>query len=274
MELLLIKQAVLVLATAIAAYTDWKKGYIYDWLTLPLIGTGLLLGIWEQQWTGIAFGIGVFAVLYAFYWLGKLGGGDVKLFTGIALLLPFYQDQIFLLQALFFAALGAIAFYSLYYLYRLKKEKIKIKWKENQNEIVKGALFVLLLSVYLYALVQVNGVSAMVAGILWIPFLLAGVFVALEKPIKKHFFSKKVKLEKLEADEAIAIEFTDPKILEKTGLGLKGIIGEKEKQKLKELGIKEVIIYANAPRFGPFIFLGVALALWFPEIVKLFFLRI
>lgn len=274
MELLLIKQAILMLAAAIAAYTDWKKGFIYDWLTLPLIGVGLLLGIWEQNWPGVAFGIGVFAVLYAFYWLGKLGGGDVKLFTGIALLLPFYQNQIFLLPALFFAALGAITFYSLYYLYRLKKEKIKIRWTENQSEIVKGTLFVLLLSVYLYALVQVNGISAMVAGILWIPFLLAGVFVALEKPIKKNFFGKKVKVEELGEDEAIAIEFTSKKILEKTGLGLKGIIGEKEKEKLKELGIKEVMIYANAPRFGPFIFLGVALALWFPEIVKLFFLRI
>ncbi len=274
MELLLIKQAILVLAVGIAAYTDWKKGFIYDWITLPLIGIGFLLGIWEQNWMGIAFGMGVFAVLYAFYWLGKLGGGDVKLFTGIALLMPFYQNQLFLLPALFFAALGAITFYSLYYLYRLKKEKIKIKWKENQTEIAKGILFVLLLSVYLYALVQVNGVSAMVAAILWIPFLLTGVFVALEKPIKKNFFSKKVKLEELEEDEAIAIEFTDKKTLEKTGLGLKGIIGPTEKQKLKEMGIKEVMIYANAPRFGPFIFLGVALALWFPEIVRLFFLRI
>jgi hypothetical protein len=156
----------------------------------------------------------------------------------------------------------------------LKKEKIKIKWKENRNEIVKGILFVLLLTIYLYALVQVNGISAMVAGILWIPFLLAGVFVAMEKPIKKHFFSKKVKLEELEEDEAIALEFTPEKILKETGLGLKGIIGEKEKQKLKKMGIKEVVIYANAPRFGPFIFIGVVLALWFPEIVQLFFLRI
>lgn len=274
MELLLIKQAILVLAVGIAAYTDWKKGFIYDWLTLPLIGIGFLLGTWEQNWMGIAFGMGVFAVLYAFYWLGKLGGGDVKLFTGIALLMPFYQNQLFLLPALFFAALGAITFYSLYYLYRLKKEKIKIKWKENRQNVLKGTLFVILLSIYLAALVQVNGLSATVAGILWIPFLLAGVFVALEKPIKKNFFSKKVKLEELEEDEVIAMEFINKKILEKTGLGLKGIIGEKEKKKLKELGIKEVVIYANAPRFGPFIFLGVTLALWFPEIVRLFFLQI
>jgi hypothetical protein len=83
-----------------------------------------------------------------------------------------------------------------------------------------------------------------------------------------------VKLEELEEDEVIAMEFTDSEILEKTGLGLKGIIGKKEKEKLKEMGIKEVIIYANAPRFGPFIFIGVALGILFPEIISLFFLQI
>jgi Flp pilus assembly protein protease CpaA len=274
MELLLLRQIILLAASAIAGYTDWKTGFIYDWLTLPLVGIGLVLGILEQNWIGIGFGITVFILLYGFYWLGKLGGGDVKLFTGIALMLPFYQNQIFLLPVLFFAALGAITFYSVYYLYRLKKEKIRVEWKKNQSEVLKGILFVALFSIYLFALVQVNGLSEWIAGMLWVPFLLAGVFVALEKPIKKNFFSKKVKLEELEEDEVIAMEFTDSEILEKTGLGLKGIIGKKEKEKLKEMGIKEVIIYANAPRFGPFIFIGVALGILFPEIISLFFLQI
>ncbi|MBU0635394.1 A24 family peptidase, partial [Candidatus Micrarchaeota archaeon] len=245
-----------------------------DWLTMPLIGIGIILNLLSFNWMGLGLGIAVFGLLYALYWLGKLGGGDVKLFTGIAMILPFYQGQIFLIPVLFFAGISAITFYSIYYLIRIWKEKIKVNWKENRDGIIKGTLFGALFTIYFVLLAQVNGLSVLVTTMLWIPFVLASIFVALEKTIKKHFFIATMKVKELEEDEVIALEFTDEKILKSTGLGTKGIIGEKEKQKLKEMGVKEVLIYAHAPKFGPFIFLGVVLSLWFPEIIRVFFLGI
>lgn len=273
LDLILFKQAILVVATAIAAYTDWKTGLILDWLTLPLIGIGMVLNLFEMNWIGIGLGIVVFVFLYALYWLGKLGGGDVKLFTGIALLLPFYNNQFFLIPTLFFAALTAITAYSLYYSFQIFKQKIPLTDIKPKN-IIMAVLFALLFSVYFLVLVQINALSQTVAIAFWVPFLLASVFVGLEPVIKKHFFVQTVALEKLGEDEVIALDMMDSKILEQAGLGIKGVIGEKEKQKLAELGIREVPIYANAPRFGPFIFLGVILALFFPNLVTTLFLPI
>lgn len=274
MEILLLQQGIILLASAIAAFTDWQKGFIYDWNTYPLIGIGLLLQLWQQNWTGIGLGIAVFLALYVFYWLGKLGGGDVKLFTGIALVLPFHQNQFFLLPVLFFAGLGAITFYSIYYLFRLKKDKATIDWKQNRNALVKGLLFAILFSLYFFLLARYNGTSETVAVLLGIPFLLASVFVALEHEIKKRYFISRVKLSELTEEEAIAPEEMEPEILEKSGLGTKGIVGEKEKQKLLELGITEIPIYQHAPKLGPFILVGIVLAIFFPYAIKLFFLGI
>jgi Flp pilus assembly protein protease CpaA len=125
--------ALALLGTAVAAYTDFKTGYIYDWITYPLIAIGIALRLWSQDWLGLGLGIAVFAALYVFYWTGKLGGGDVKLFTGIALVLPFYQDKVFLLNVLFFAALSAMLFYAVYYLYRLWNEHIPLDIDEKQR---------------------------------------------------------------------------------------------------------------------------------------------
>ncbi|MDO8624714.1 MAG: A24 family peptidase, partial [Candidatus Diapherotrites archaeon] len=139
--------ALVAIATAAAAYTDYKTGYIYDHITYPLIAIGVILRLWSQDWMGLGLGIAVFAVLYAFYWTGKLGGGDVKLFTGMALVLPFYQKQIFLLNVLFFAALLALLFYALYYLYKLWKDKIPIKTEGQQrNTAILLAIFALVFS--------------------------------------------------------------------------------------------------------------------------------
>lgn len=79
----------------IAAITDWRSRLINNWLTgtiaiaAPLYwwATGLAL------WPGIAiqFGlaISVFALFAAFFSLGAMGGGDVKLLTALALWMPF-----------------------------------------------------------------------------------------------------------------------------------------------------------------------------------------
>jgi archaeal preflagellin peptidase FlaK len=80
-----------------ASFSDLKRGIIPNKLTFPLIGIGLVLN-------GIYFGflgefysiIGVviitaiiFVLGYVFWKLGAWAGGDVKLFTALAALLPF-----------------------------------------------------------------------------------------------------------------------------------------------------------------------------------------
>jgi len=60
-----------------------------------MILIGAALTIAQQQWANMGLGAGIFLALYAAYKFGKLGGGDVKLFTAIALLNP-VNDPMFL----------------------------------------------------------------------------------------------------------------------------------------------------------------------------------
>ncbi|BDH79370.1 MAG TPA: hypothetical protein GXX31_01800 [Methanothermobacter sp.] len=85
------------LASIYAAYSDLKEGIIPNRLTFPLIGLGILLDavfayqigdpmffVYALIFTGM-----IFLVCYIFWRLGAWAGGDVKLFTGLAALLPF-----------------------------------------------------------------------------------------------------------------------------------------------------------------------------------------
>ncbi|OEC84884.1 MULTISPECIES: A24 family peptidase C-terminal domain-containing protein [Methanobacterium] len=81
-----------------ASYTDLKSGIIQNKLTFSLIGLGIILNavyafmindIWFIV-TGVIFTAVIFALGYIFWKLGAWAGGDVKLFTALAALLPFY----------------------------------------------------------------------------------------------------------------------------------------------------------------------------------------
>lgn len=274
MELIFIQQIALTLATLVAAVTDFKTGLITDWTTYPLVAIGLGISLWTQNWVGIGLAVVVFVFLYGLYYMGKIGGGDVKLFTGMALVLPFYNGHFFLLSALFYAGLTAIIGYTLYYLYKIKKDKHKVVFSENKTSILKGALFFLLFTLYAALLAWINALSVWMAAFLWAALSIGCVFIALETVIKKHYFCKTVAVSELGDDELLATEFTDEKVLKKLNLGIKGVIGSTEKQKLLELGIKKITIYATPPKFGPFIFIGTALALWMPDLLTVLFLRI
>lgn len=261
------------LASALAAYTDWKTGYIYDKITYPLIAIGLLLNVVEQQWLGLGIGAAVFLIGYAFYFAGKIGGGDVKLFSGTALVLPLYGKGIFILNALLVSAVLSVVFFTIYFAgkYLLKKG---FNLKENRQGITNAVLVGAFLVLYFFFILQMNVLSPYSIMFLAVPLLFGLAYVALEKGIRKEFFLQKTKLEKLEEDELLAVEFEEKKTLDLLDLKLKGVLGKKEIEKLEKAGIKEVLVYRNVPRFAPFFFLGCLAAMAFPDLLQLFFLKL
>jgi hypothetical protein len=86
------------LAVCIASYTDLRRRIIPNKLTLPLVVVGIafyvLLGIWRWDlWVAISGALGAaiaFAIGYILWLTGGWAGGDVKLFTALGALLPFY----------------------------------------------------------------------------------------------------------------------------------------------------------------------------------------
>jgi len=94
-----IPAAIALVAACIAIYTDMKERIIPNKLTYPLIGAGIvyymLLGAW--RWDLLTFVSGAlgaalsFVIAYAMWMTGGWAGGDVKFFTALGALLPFYQ---------------------------------------------------------------------------------------------------------------------------------------------------------------------------------------
>lgn len=262
----LIQQTALLIGTTAGAITDTKTGYIYDWITYPMIFVGFILSVMQQQWNNILIAAVLFALLFAAYKLGKLGGGDVKIFAGIALLNP-TNNYMFLATAMLFAAMGAMIFYSAYYTIKYAKKGITLE--ENKKGIQKALLFGAIVIFYLFVLIAMNLIGTASGVMLFIPMLFGLIFIALQEGITKNFFEEKIETKKLEEDEVIA-ERNQKKIFEL--LNGSKLIGEKEKKLLEKHGIKSVYVLRKLPPFGPFILLGIIGALMQPGFFLLLFM--
>lgn len=97
-EIPLLCTVIAVIACFYASYTDLKSGIIQNKLTFPLIGLGIVLNGFYAFMVGdmwliiyaLIFTAGIFVLGYVLWKLGAWAGGDVKLFTALAALLPFY----------------------------------------------------------------------------------------------------------------------------------------------------------------------------------------
>ena len=71
----------------VAAWIDGKQLRVPNWLTFPMVITGLMYSAWEGGWPGLGSGVlGMFVglgCLLPLYAVGGMGAGDVKLMAGI-----------------------------------------------------------------------------------------------------------------------------------------------------------------------------------------------
>jgi prepilin peptidase CpaA len=78
---------VVLLAVSVAAITDVWKFMVHNVLTIPLLLSGLvyhgIVGGWEGFMGSVLGSLCGFAILIAFYVLGGMGAGDVKLLAAL-----------------------------------------------------------------------------------------------------------------------------------------------------------------------------------------------
>lgn len=108
----------------VAAVTDLRKHMIYNEITLPIILAGLVAAIYTSRVPEALLGAAVaFGIIYLCCHLGGMGGGDLKLATGIG----FWFGYPAILHILIAAALISIP-WGILKLARLGKLK---SWAEN-----------------------------------------------------------------------------------------------------------------------------------------------
>lgn len=262
----MIENAPIILAIvgfALAAYTDFKTGYIYDWITYPLIAVGLLLQLWNQNWVVLGIAVAVLGIGTVIYYTGKMGGGDIKLLLGLTLLVPFWNEVFFPIMVLVSSALIAVSVLSVYY--GIKYIQLRVDWKkENENRILPTALYVGVLVLYAFLAIQSHLLGLIQLGIVLVPLTLGIFYYFFENGIRKHFFLEQVMISSLEEDEIIAFDELPKSVQEKLNLGAKRVIETTDLATLEKLDIRKVPVYRHLPRFGPFLLVGLLVSFVIP----------
>jgi len=281
-DILILKIILVVLATGVAAYTDYKTGLIHNWLTLPLMGIGLLILIYESFFAQISLGLNymltviligalIYGVGYFMYKYGKLGGGDIKLFLGIHLILPYYLGQITILWLLIIASLLSVLIVSTYYLFKLK-QKLKLKGMlklllKRKIIALKSILIFIIFLIFIYLFVSKFNASYLYYLIL-IPIIVGLKLMIFEPEVRKYIYLKSKKISELEDGDVLATEFIKKELLIKLKLNGKNILEEADIKNLKkQKGIKLIPIYDSLPRFGPYIFFGLVIVIFFGSFI-------
>ena len=270
MDLLLVGQAFALILCAIAAYFDIRSGIIPDRLNYLFIAIGILINLVAFNLAAFGIAAAVFVFGYLLYLGGKIGGGDVKMFVALALLIPLQNGRVFIIDLLLVASIVALVGVSVYYLVKYARKGIKLE--DNKKNIPFAAIMLLLSAGYVYAFYSFMHASLFFIGLLSIILLCATAFVALERGIRKEFFLEKVSLGKLDEDEIIAYDFIDErtkKIILGEGRVLKGVLGSGEIENLKKAKINEIPVYRSLPKFAPFVLVALVALLAFPNIVEM-----
>lgn len=94
----------------VIARTDQLYSKIYNWVTYPMLISGIILSFFEYNFESFLFIIGSLIVLYFPLWLfveiKYLGGGDAMALLSVVSLMPFYEGwltNIFLVKVILYS---------------------------------------------------------------------------------------------------------------------------------------------------------------------------
>jgi hypothetical protein len=280
----MINIAIALIGTAYSALTDIKTGYVSDPLAHLMIAFGavfVILAYPLQQALWIyAIAVAVFGLGFAAYSFGQIGGGDVKLFTALSLLIPFWPLQMAPIDAALgitpaipnypfivsiFLLSGIIYMFFISIIYLRKIYALGRKIEDFKKKTTMGFVYMLVL-IPLFAYWMTF--SAMMI-ILFFPMALTMLLIPFKDDMVKHFFAMKKKVEDLDDDDVLALECIDEKTIDKLGLWRKTFTPwelKKIKAKAKKAGIRQLTVCENLPKFVPYILAALVLNLLFGDL--------
>ncbi len=283
MEFELLRVVVALVGCIVATYFDlFNKRNIPNWLTYSFVGIGVLVNLWPFSLASVVnvyiVALAVFVFGYLFYKTGQIGGADVLMFTGIALLLP-EQPKAFLFQqqpqvlfsfpfivSLFVSSgflfmLAIVAWFAPKAAGALAEGKIKVK--------TENALYAATILVAYAGLVYVAGgfgfspAYFVVVGVL----IACSAFVVMFREFVMDSMIESVGLKDIEEEDVLAIEKMDEKTVKK--FSLKKLLTIEEIEKLKKTKLKKFPVFKHMPVFLPFVLAGLVLNLLFGDFLAI-----
>jgi Flp pilus assembly protein protease CpaA len=258
---------ILLVFTSIAAYTDYKTGYIYEWNSYSLIILGLILNFivfpFSTNLNIIFIALFIFLFGYIVYYFGKIGGGDIKLFIGIHLILPYYYNQLFILFVLISSSLLCVIIVSIRYLITIFK-KIKLNknlFLKKRKEILKSFLLLIFFIFLLHYSILTSDLPNMLYLAI-IPIFLGLITTIFEEEIREYIYLVNKDIKDLEIGDVLAIDKLSKTKLNKLNIGNRQVLEEKDIKRFKKMKLKKLPIYYNLPKFAPYILLGVIFSLF------------
>lgn len=263
--------------TGIAAYQDWKTGLVSDTLTHFMIAFGVAWALlaYPNALTVIAIAGGIFALGFLAYIFGQLGGGDVKLFTAIALLVPVYPKEAeafslslgifpaasgipFVVSVFLLSGIIGIFFIALGYLRRLCSVKEKIKG--FNSKLAKGIAYSLLL----VPPIVISASLSRAFALLFPPIALQMMVLPFKQDILEQFVVKKKAVSRLNEEDVLALELIEEKTKKRLGLWRKTFLNRELagiRERARRAGIKALPVCEWLPKFVPYIFVALIISL-------------
>ena len=280
----IIGAVIALLGVAYSSYTDIKTGEVSDRLSHAMIGLGAILVAFSfpfwQAVTIIGLGILVFALGFILYIFGQIGGGDVKLFTALILLIPYYPASLrplseaiginpvpstlpFIVSVFILSGIFFMLFIPLIYLRKLSAKRKKIK--DFRRKVITGLVYCAILS----PILMIWFMKSIPIALIFVPMFFALMIIPFKDDIVVLFFARKKKIAYLNDDDVLALESMSKTTIAKLGLWRKTftlIELKKIKERARGYKITTVMVCEDLPKYVPYIFASLVLNLLFGDV--------
>lgn len=272
----LIRIAIALIGTGVAAWQDARTSFIDDNLLYGMIIAGALLNLATMDFAfiqnvflGFAF---IMLLGYLAFRAGQFGAGDVYLLAGLHLLLPlpvllFPEIAVpsYLLvfppviSVFIFASLAAAVGSSLLYLYKLHSAKPSALSSFKARALLVGLVAALAGLSFGFGLTTLQSLVLFSLGA-------SSLFLFLFRvEIMKFVIVKRVPLSKVEDEDVLDLSKLDEEAVKKYKIGK--VATKENLTRIRKAGLKSVFVHSNLPRFGPYLLLGLAATLLFGDFV-------
>ncbi|MEM2137760.1 MAG: prepilin peptidase [Candidatus Anstonellaceae archaeon] len=268
--------------TAIAAYFDaFNKKWVPNYVVYCFLATAFVLNLvyFEAETFKLALGSAavIFAISFALYKLGQLGGADAYVLTAISLSVPYLPQPIlsaaqqppypFILSVLAPTGFAFILHMLLRFIPYISKKISHGQVKFGISKLFGPALLTAAFAVFLSVMLSFPvALPQFYLGILSFLFL-ALIFFSLFKDEIKASMVEMVPTGKLQAEDVLALEQMDASLVKK--FRLSALISEKTIAALRKSKLKKVPVYTGMPFFLPYLFFGLLVTILFGDVLSL-----